>query len=331
MTVVSNDLSWWPIIGFVREYSYFSVAVLVIVVYDWALTFGQEVELVWVSRVVTYQEESGYTSNFWAEATLVPHDCPISRCALHWNAIFCLQPTAISPISLVDRYSLEYGFLLINLMSAVAESMVGVIVIIRLYAMYQQSRKMLIFLIAIYVIILAAGSFIFAIQARHTSAVEHVLSGAHLCLYYEGGSLFSYGMDWILRLVWEILVICLAVWIAVKHFRELQRPSTGWAVENCFTVLMKTHLFYFASFIAVSCLELIYAHTQLSVAPSMESYAFAGVLPILQVVQSFVLGPRLILGVREYHAKLVGESDEGTDMVSIAFQERINITTGSGV
>jgi len=45
-----------------------------------------------------------------------------------------------------------------------------VIVIIRLYAMYQQSRKMLIFLIAIYVIILAAGNVIFAIQVRNTSA-----------------------------------------------------------------------------------------------------------------------------------------------------------------
>ncbi|OAX37024.1 hypothetical protein K503DRAFT_801560 [Rhizopogon vinicolor AM-OR11-026] len=334
MTVVSNDPSWWPMIGFAREYTYFSVAVLVIVIYDWVLTFGQEVELIWRQR--------------WSLMTVAY----LAVGALRWNIIFCLHRAVKSPISLVDRcrvseiiyckldadgiiavtaVSLEYGFLLTNLMSAVADSLLGVIVVTRLYAMYQQSRKMLIFLIAIYVIILAAGNVIFAIQVRNTSAVEYVLSGAHICLYDEGDSLFSYGMDWILRLVWEILVICLAVWIAVKHFRELQRPSTGWAVGDCFTVLIKTHLFYFASFIAVSCLEFIYAYTQLSAVPSMESDAFIGGLCIVRVVQSFVLGPRLILGVREYHAKLVGRSDEGTDMISIAFQERIHITTGISV
>jgi hypothetical protein len=45
----------------------------------------------------------------------------------------------------------------------------------------------------------------------------------------------------------------------------------------------------------------------------------------------FLLGPHLILGVREYHARLVADSDEGTGMASIVFQERIQTTTGSGV
>ena len=45
----------------------------------------------------------------------------------------------------------------------------------------------------------------------------------------------------------------------------------------------------------------------------------------------FVLGPRLILSLREYHAKLVTDSDEGTAMTSIAFQERVHISTGDGV
>jgi hypothetical protein len=45
----------------------------------------------------------------------------------------------------------------------------------------------------------------------------------------------------------------------------------------------------------------------------------------------FVLGPRLILGVREYHANLVANSDEVTGMASIIFQDRIHIETGGGV
>jgi hypothetical protein len=63
----------------------------------------------------------------------------------------------------------------------------------------------------------------------------------------------------------------------------------------------------------------------------LEAETFLGILEIAGVVQMFVLGPRLILGVREYHAKLVADSDEGTAMTSIAFQDRVHISTGGGV
>jgi hypothetical protein len=45
----------------------------------------------------------------------------------------------------------------------------------------------------------------------------------------------------------------------------------------------------------------------------------------------FVLGPRLILGVREYHARLVANSDEATGMASIVFQEGVHVSTSSSV
>ena len=54
-------------------------------------------------------------------------------------------------------------------------------------------------------------------------------------------------------------------------------------------------------------------------------------LQIATVVQLFVLGPRLILGVREYHAKLVANSDADASLNSIVFEERVHISTGSGV
>jgi hypothetical protein len=63
----------------------------------------------------------------------------------------------------------------------------------------------------------------------------------------------------------------------------------------------------------------------------VESGIFLDFLLVAQVVQMFLLGPRLILGVREYHAKLVANSDEATGMASIVFQDRIHIETGSGV
>jgi glucan phosphoethanolaminetransferase (alkaline phosphatase superfamily) len=79
-------------------------------------------------------------------------------------------------------------------------------------------------------------------------SVEFVLSGTHLCGYNdpEGDALLLTEMTWILGTVWAILALCLAVWIPVKHFRQLQRRPTGWAIWGCFTILIKTHVFFFA-------------------------------------------------------------------------------------
>ena len=54
-------------------------------------------------------------------------------------------------------------------------------------------------------------------------------------------------------------------------------------------------------------------------------------MPIVQAVQTFVLGPRLILSIRDYQAKLVTNSDEGTAMTTIAFQEGAHVSTGGDV
>ncbi|OAX37266.1 hypothetical protein K503DRAFT_244416 [Rhizopogon vinicolor AM-OR11-026] len=50
MTVVSNDPIWWPVIDSYHVHSFSVVASFIIVSYDWALTFGAEVELIWRQR-----------------------------------------------------------------------------------------------------------------------------------------------------------------------------------------------------------------------------------------------------------------------------------------
>jgi len=228
-------------------------------------------------------------------------------------------------------YTIDWTFFLVN-------TALGVIMISRLYAMHQRSRNILVFLIVIFMAIEIAVVVINGMiqkdglmQISPPVAEEYVLSGIHLCGYnLPADTQFLTEMTWILGTAWEILTLCLAVWAAVQHFRELQRP--GWAVGDCFVVLINTHVFYFASFFAVSCIHLIYDLTPKIAELPPTGYAFCvGILSIASTVQMAVLGPRLILGLREYHAKLVANSDEGTAMTSIAFQERVHITTGSGV
>jgi hypothetical protein len=80
---------------------------------------------------------------------------------------------------------------------------------------------------------------------------ELILSGMHVCNYsYDGETeiWLLVSMTWIVNTVWEVLALCLSVWIAVKHFRDMRRlgPSTGSTIGDCFRVLIQSHVLYFA-------------------------------------------------------------------------------------
>jgi uncharacterized protein YqgC (DUF456 family) len=191
----------------------------------------------------------------------------------------------------------------------------------------------LIFLVVIFLAITITCVVIPAISTTLITGEEFVLSGTYQCMFdFAEDSLFLDSMNWILATVWEVLALCLAAWISVKHFRELRQHSTSGIIGDCFTVLMKTHVSYFVSFLAVSCFEIGAFSPTISANPySLESQIYIGLAQIFQSVQLFVLGPRLILGVREYHAELVANSDTATAMTSIAFEERVHVSTSSSV
>jgi hypothetical protein len=78
---------------------------------------------------------------------------------------------------------------------------------------------------------------------------EGILSGVYMCNYeFEGDVQLLFAMTWMLDTAWEILALCLSMWIAVKHFRDLRRlgSSTGSKIEDCFRVLIESHVLYFA-------------------------------------------------------------------------------------
>jgi len=212
--------------------------------------------------------------------------------------------------------------------------MLGVIMIARLYAMYLGSRMMLIFLVVIFLAATIACAVIGTIATRDSVAEELILSGTYMCDNEpERGDQLAYLMFWMVYAVWEILALCLSVWIAVKHFRDLGRlrRSIGPTTGDCFRVLIRSHVLYFASFVWVSCLEIAISSAQLMNTQSMGIQILVDAAQISQSMQMFVLGPRLILSVREYHATLVANSDAEISLNSIVFQERVLVPTSSTV
>lgn len=236
-----------------------------------------------------------------------------------------------------DRNSCTIGSYIQDWMPFVVVVILGVVMIIRLYAMYQGSKKILAFLIAIFLALAITTGVLLAIAESYAQWEEFVLCGTYQCIYFSEGDLpLLIGTDWkfVTGLTWEVITLCLAVWIAIKHFRQLQRQSTRWTVKDYFAVLIKTHVLYFAAFVVISCFALG------SLSPNMSNIAYAGMEvydgfdQIIVLIQLFVLGPRLILSVRAYHAQvLAGFDSQGTAMTTIAFQEpeRIRESTGTVV
>ncbi|KAG2359373.1 hypothetical protein BDR07DRAFT_220155 [Suillus spraguei] len=315
MTVVSNDPGWWPTISWNMSFSYWTVAAAAVVVYDWALTLGQEIELIWRQR--------------WSLMTVLY--LVIRYIGILYSVIYVLPSMTL--VSLTDVVSNIINYTS-NSMYVVAVAMLGAIMIDRLHAMYQRSRIMLISLAIIFLAINIAYGTITVIVTMYNVGEEQILSGVHICGYQNPG---DFGLlntiVWVLNTVWEVLALCLSVFIAVKHFRDLRQYdlSTGSTIGDCFRVLMKSHVLYFASFAGVSCTQFISYSSGFVNSDSIGDAILVGALEVLFGVQMFVLGPRLILSVREYHAKLVVNSDAETSMNSIVFQERVHVSTSSTV
>jgi hypothetical protein len=192
---------------------------------------------------------------------------------------------------------------------------------------------MLTFLVVVFLALTITSVVVIVIQHSRYSWEEFVLSGTYLCVNMgEADSARLKAVTWILGSVWEVLALCLALRVAVKHICELQRlRSTGQTIRDCFTVLIKTHALYFIFFALASCFITGSMSPQILNSTSVGVQIYYAICQISFSVQMFVLGPRLILSVREYHAKLMANSEAGTVTTTIGFQDLAHVSTGGGV
>ncbi|KAG1793592.1 uncharacterized protein HD556DRAFT_461956 [Suillus plorans] len=311
MTYVSNDPSYWPYLEWSRRYNYFIVASLTMVIYDWVLTLAQEFELIWRQRYSLMN---------------VLYVC-VRYIGILFSIVYIL---ANFQVSITDSVSNTIWFIQ-AWTPVIINTMLGVIMTTRIHAMYQGSRRILIFLLVVLLACTITSVVMTVIGNVGVSGVENILSGNHQCSENMNAEDRRLNAETTVpTTVWEILALCLAVWIVIKHFRELQKSPTGANIRDCFVVLMRSHMLYFITFAIVSCFNLG------TLSPNMSSLSvgvsfYYGIGEVAQAMQMFVLGPRLILSLREYHAQLVVNSDEGTYITTMDFNLPGHASTGGSV
>jgi hypothetical protein len=238
MTIISDDPAWWPIISFYRFYSYFLAACSTAVVYDWVLIFGQEFELILSQR--------------WSFMTV------IYICVRYIGILYCvINVLLILPSFWISDVGCTILWYIQAWDPVIVNAMLGVIMIARLNAMYQGSKKLLIFLVVTLLASTIASGVMIVISNLGVSSQEAVLSGYHTCttkidihmMYLTYESVIS-------TTVWEVLTLFLALWIVIKHFRELRQSPTGLTIGDCLRVLIESHVFYFVAFATMTCFTL---------------------------------------------------------------------------
>ncbi|KAG1739856.1 uncharacterized protein EDB91DRAFT_1347220 [Suillus paluster] len=314
MPLVSNNPAWLSYLDWCRVLNYFIVAASTAVVYDWVLTFAQEFELVWRRR--------------WSLVTVL-YIC-VRYLGILYSIVYILGNL---PVSMTDLVGAIFYFIM-AWTPVVVNAMLGIIMMTRIQAMYRRSKTISIFLVVVLLASTIASAVMTGMGNIHVSGEELILFGIHTCsVLNDTNDIHLNGEVVIPTVVWEILALCLAVWIVVLRFCELRRSQTGSPIGDSFTMLIKSHVLYFVAFAAVSCFQLGSLSVTMTNSISTGTAVYHGILQIAQFMQMFVLGPRLILSVREYHAKLVMTSSyEETGMTTLSFRERGHVSTdGSSV
>ncbi|KAG2127893.1 uncharacterized protein EDB93DRAFT_195700 [Suillus bovinus] len=308
-----NDPSWWPFLIWIHSYSNSAVVSSVVVVYDWALTSGQEFELIWKQR--------------WSLIKLL-------YIGVRYYGILYAIVSFLGnvPISNTDKVGGNFFYFLQAWTPVIVNSMLAIIMMTRIYAMYQQSKPILVFLALALVASTITSGAMLVMGNTGISGEEFVLSGYHICLVQIDTPQMNLNHEMVIpTAIWEILAFLLAVWVVILRFREMQQSRTGSSIGDCFTMLIKSHALYFLAFAAVACFNLGDLSPQLLHSTAMADDIYAGALRVARVLQMFVLGPRLILSIREYHFKLTARSDGETGITAIAFQALGQVSTDSDV
>jgi hypothetical protein len=154
---------------------------------------------------------------------------------------------------------------------------------------------------------------------------ELILSGTHHCkIDYEGNILLLGITAWILFTAWEVLALCLAVWIALKHFREKRQHMVGGMIMDCFSALMKSHVLYFArwadvvnivtffrwsfghaSSVAATCLEIGYVSPTISMVCQSFTYSCTRPWVIIFIESNFPRNSDLCWVSEDFHSRAV--------------------------
>ncbi|KAH7907224.1 hypothetical protein BJ138DRAFT_1160626 [Hygrophoropsis aurantiaca] len=189
------------------------------------------------------------------------------------------------------------------------------ILVIRVYALFNQSKKVLIFLATFYVI-QATATFVVTgfidnkrvLDESYASVRPAIGSVEQLTIVNVNSSasplLITLSEDGIIvSIVFDIILLCFALWAFVKHALKAKTLDGGWSINALVRALMAHHLLYFICNLSWLALSIATAYISQLNAFGLLLYSIFSVFSALVVVA----GPRMVISLRATEKKTRGE------------------------
>ncbi|KAH7907741.1 hypothetical protein BJ138DRAFT_445012 [Hygrophoropsis aurantiaca] len=226
-----------PLFQMLQKMNYLSAAGGALVVYDQVLTFSQEVNLIWNRQ--------------WSFITA------LYLIARYFGSLFVIANAALN-VSINWTYSVNVNmYLVLNWAENIFIVAMQAILVIRVYALFNRSKKVLVFLATTYVLQATATIVITGLIANKRVLDEYYLSiGSPVGSVVQPVSvdnnsptssfLITLTRDsTILPIVFDTILMLFALWAFVKHALEAKTSNGGWRINVLVSILVADHLLYF--------------------------------------------------------------------------------------
>ncbi|EIW78032.1 hypothetical protein CONPUDRAFT_146091 [Coniophora puteana RWD-64-598 SS2] len=245
---------------------FLSATIAAIVIYDWSLTLGRETDRVWCRYL-------SIVIIFCYHLSIIHYGTGLSQFYSWSNCIVYIASDAI--------------------------------MVFRIHAMFPKSKPILALILVAFIGVIVVN-IVGYIPASENKEEDESLQLMRLCVE---SNLWNYktfvSMTRVPRVVFEALLLSLALGGYYRHAAERRKNIGIWSVNAWIKLLMEQSIVYFA--VAVGCDTIIIA----SGYSSQENMTSFGA--ILASLQGYLLAPRLLLSFRGHQSKPMHSRDNSAD------------------
>ncbi|KAF9233808.1 hypothetical protein BU15DRAFT_79731 [Melanogaster broomeanus] len=322
------------ILGEIQLNNYLSVACATVISHDYILTFSNEVEYVWnrpwtlVSAMyimlrylglLVAMVQSFMGSSFWFGSNMVRSSSLVLTRdeELTKNAHSFVSMTGVQPPMIYNSSEGTAMFLLFEIWGAtIFGIVVHLVFMLRVYAMYNRSRIVLGILLCVYIPTTISQLVLLGIinnPKTHLSIADVEVVNMELCTSsYNGGNELIISQR-VLSTVVNGVLCSFAVVQCIRYSLEIHKVLGKWQSNRYMKLLVQESILYFVMILLLNIMTLIQSLATLSGTVQLVVEALSGFPP-------YIVGPHLILSVREFHSRILGEHiDSGFGLDSQRF------------
>ncbi|KAF9233815.1 hypothetical protein BU15DRAFT_79738 [Melanogaster broomeanus] len=193
---------------------------------------------------------------------------------------------------------------------------IHLVFMLRVYAMYNRSRIVLGILLFVYIPTTISQLVLVGIlnnPKTHLSVTDIEVVNMELCTgSYNGGTEFIISLR-VLSTVVNGVLCSFAVVQSIRYSLEIHKVLGKWQSNRYMKLLVQESILYFVMILLLNIMTLIQTLATLSGTVQL-------VLEALAQFPPYIVGPHLILSVREFHSRILGEHiDSGFGLHSQRF------------